>query len=179
MHFTKSLEDKIRVLLLFAFVGAGFFLYKNKISPVEEIHFHAGFQVYVNNQMLDFSDFKYMQIKPCGGDDHSEDEQIEKAHLHDGVGDVVHAHREGGTWRDLFTNIKYQIPNDKDPIAGNIVGYVNGQLVPQIFSMPIIANSSAVFFIGQNTDLEQKVVTRVTQEHIKEVEKKSENCGKN
>ena len=140
----------------------------------QPIHYHAGFQVYVNDQKQDFSDFKYMKVEPCGDDDHeitSESEQLEKAHLHDGVGDVVHIHRENSNWSDLFKNIGYSL----DP---NVVGYINGQLVPQVLTMPIIENSSAVFFVGENTDIPAKVAGRVTQDHIKEVEARSENCGK-
>jgi len=137
------------------------------------IHYHAGFQVYVDNQKQDFSDLKYMKVEPCGNDDHevtTESEQLEKAHLHDGNGDVVHIHREAVVWSDLFTNINYTLPTD-------VQGYINGQLVPQVLSMPIIENASAVFFVGENTDIPAKVAGRVTQERIKEVGDKSENCG--
>jgi len=140
------------------------------------IHYHAGFQVYVNGQKQDFSDFKYMKVEPCG-DDHDdevtpESEQLEKAHLHDGNGDVVHIHREAVVWGDLFKNINY-------PLSSDVQGYVNGQLVPQVLSMPIIENASVVFFSGENTDIPAKVAARVTQERIQEVEAKSENCGTN
>lgn len=150
-------------------VSSYFYFHKTDTDHIEEIHFHAGFQVYIDDIKEDFSNFKYMKIQPCG-DAHEESDQLEKAHLHDGVGDVVHAHREGGTWGDLFQNINYPISND-------IIGYVNGQLSPQILTMPIVPNSSVVFFVGKNSDVEKKVEGRVTQDHIKQVEGKSENCG--
>lgn len=152
--------------------GIFWFLHNRDEHHKDEVHYHAGFQVYVDNQKQDFSDFKYMKIEPCGTDHSQGDEQLEKAHLHDSVGDVVHVHRNGATWGDLFLNIKY-------PLDANVTGYVNGQLTPQILTMPIIANASVVFLVGENIDIPEKITARVSQEHIAEVEKKSENCGDN
>ncbi len=71
-----------------------------------ETHLHAGFQVYVDGVKQDFSDYQYMEIQPCGitdyGEKTPEEQQLEKAHLHDGVGDVVHVHRAGATWGGPF-----------------------------------------------------------------------------
>jgi hypothetical protein len=168
---------KIFLLAFFLIIGlnlavwfGGTSFWDKKISQ-PELHFHAGFQVYVDDHLQDFSNFKYMHTKPCSVNEEVEDEQIEKAHLHDGVGDVVHSHRDGGTYGDLFQNIKFSMSED-------VVGYINGQQVPQVMKMQIVPNSSAVFFVGNNTDREKKVAVRVTQEHIREVESKSEDCGK-
>lgn len=146
------------------------FWQSHKNDHAAEVHYHAGFQVYVDNVKQDFSDFKYMKIEPCGTDHSEGDEQLEKAHLHDNVGDVVHVHRDGAKWSDLFTNIGYALDQD-------VKGYLNGQLVPQALTMPIIGNGSMVFFVGENTDIPQKVAGRVSQDHIIEVEAMSEKCG--
>lgn len=178
----SSLKASLVLVSIFLIaVGAWFVFQKSAPAQTptpenisgEEVHFHAGFQVYLSNQRQDFSDFKYMQVSPCGSDVAPQDEQIEKAHLHDGVGDIVHAHVNGGTWGDLFQNIKYTFPENMQ-----VQGYVNGQRVPEILSMPIIPNSSVVIFIGENKNIDAKLASRVTQEHIQEVEKKSENCAK-
>lgn len=167
----KKIKFFVVVLSVVIIAVASYFYFHPSETPHEEaVHFHAGFQVYIDDVKQDFSNFKYMNIRPCG-DAHEENDQLEKAHLHDGVGDVVHAHRNGGTWGDLFANITYTMPND-------VVGYVNGQLVPEILQMPIIANSSVVFFVGKNSDLDKKIAERVTQEHIQKIELKSEDCGK-
>lgn len=150
-----------------------FVVFSKKETPVLEeppVHFHAGFQVYVDDALQDFSDIKYMQIKPCGDAVHEANDQIEKAHLHGGVGDVVHVHREGALWKDLFVNLPYEMP-------ASVVGYVNGQRVPEVLSMPILKNASVVFFVGENTDIQEKVAARVSSKRIEEVALQSETCA--
>lgn len=140
-----------------------------------EVHLHAGFQVYVDNQLQDYSTLEYMHIAPCSEEGHeeeltSEKEQEEKAHLHDNVGDVVHVHRAGVVWADLFKNIKVEI----DP---NAKAFINGQETRDFLNSPINAYDSLVIFLGENTDLEQKLAHAVTRGQITEAEGASENCG--
>lgn len=151
-------------------IGVSFFL-KSR-SQTKDIHYHAGFQVYVDGALQDFSDLKYMQLKPCGGVFEHEDDQIEKAHLHDGVGTVVHVHRDGAVWGDLFTNIKWEVPAGKE-----LVGYLNGERKENILTYPILPYDSVVFFSGKIEDMNAKLQARITDDQIKQVEKKSENCG--
>lgn len=159
------------VIVMLSIVGGVLLFIKGNGAKPKEVHFHAGFQVYSDNALVDFSDLKYMNIEPCT--DHAakdEDEQLEKAHLHDGVGDVVHVHRNGATWADLFKNISY-------PLKKDVVGYINGQKVVTILNRPIMAYDSAVFFLGENLDTKSKIGNHVTKKHIQETEQKSENCG--
>ena len=151
-------------------LGIGVFI---RLHPTpEEVHYHAGFQVYVDGQLQDFADLKYMQIKPCGGVFDNEDDQIEKAHLHDNVGDVVHVHRKGAMWGDLFKNLQWEIPKDKE-----FVGYLNGERKENLLNYPLLPYDSVVFFSGKIEDMNHKLQARVTDDHMKEVEKGSENCG--
>lgn len=136
----------------------------------EDIHYHAGFIVYEDGQRVDLSVWKYMHIEPCG-EEHEEGpetEQEEKAHLHDSVGDVVHVHRSGAVWSDLFVNIGYEIDE-------NVVGYVDGQSVEDILSKPIVEGESVLFVTGsdEGVDLKQSV----SDERIQEVSMMSESCG--
>ena len=146
-------------------------------KPAEEtIHYHAGFQVYVNNKLQDFSGQKYMSAKPCGDHDeieHSaEDIQNEKAHLHDQNGDVEHTHEPNAVWGDLFKNIDYKFP------SGAMKTYVNGELYnDDILKKPIVANESVVIFVGTNTDIDKKLAGAITKTRILEIENKSEDCG--
>lgn len=138
-------------------VGIGYYLYSPK--EFEYIHYHAGFRVYIDGVLQDYSDYKYMNFVPCSEHDVKKspaEEQIEKAHLHDGVGDVVHMHRSGAKWGDLFKNIGVTLPTD----------------LP-ILNTPIEPNSSVVIVVGTPVDNPEKV----SLEHIKEVEAKSELCG--
>lgn len=142
----------------------------------EDIHYHVGFQVYVDNQLQDLADLKYMKQDPCGAKhevtDSPELEQLEKAHLHDLNGDVVHVHREGATWRDLFTNMPYEFPDDTH------ITYVNGErLENDILDYELKADDSVVIFVGTNTDISSKLTAAITIDRIHEVEALSEDCG--
>ncbi len=143
----------------------------------EGIHYHAGFQVYVDNELQDFADLKYMKQDPCGAKheitDSPELEQLEKAHLHDLNGDVVHVHRESPTWGDLFMNMPYEFPDDTH------ITYVNGErLESDILDYELKANDSVVIFVGTNTNINGKLADAITIDRIREVEALSEDCGK-
>jgi hypothetical protein len=159
-----------------------------------DIHYHAGFQVYVNNELQDFSDLKYMKLTPCG-DRHAEglspeQEQLEKAHLHDLNGDVVHVHRDGATWRDLFTNMEWEMPSEEIVNVYSLAqGGVNGEnwaIFPEndindfgreYLDSEIQPNQSVIFFFGDITDVPEKLETAVTLDRVREVENLSEDCG--
>lgn len=136
----------------------------------EEIHYHAGFIVYVDGKQIDFSDTKYMNIIPCAapGQEVKEDEQIEKAHLHDNIGDVVHVEHEGSMWSDLFKNIHYDLPDSTK-------GYIDGVQVENILNQPITPYESVLFVTGSSDGVDTKEI--ISREHIEEVESKSESCG--
>lgn len=139
----------------------------------ESVHYHAGFRVYIDDQLQDYSDYQYMNYVPCSEHDHDKsdaEEQMEKAHLHDNVGDVVHVHREGATWGDLFRNIGVELPQDK-----TIKAYINGIENEDIMKAPITAYTTVIFVVGDSDQSRGNEV--VSEEHIKEVEAKSELCG--
>jgi len=146
-------------------------IYKPKTE--DYLHYHAGFKVYIDGTLQDYSDYKYMNFVPCTEHDikkSKQEEQIEKAHLHDSVGDVVHVHRDGATWGDLFNNIKVELPIDK-----GLQGYIDGVYNEDILHAPIKPYSTAILIFGDNRASHGKEIVSV--EHIKEVEAKSELCG--
>ena len=114
-----------------------------------------------------------MSIKLCGEDEkkQEENEQLEKAHLHDGVGDVVHVEASDAKWTNLFKNINFKIDKSKP-----IEGYVNGKNVKNILDYPIKVYDSVVIVIGKNANVEEYLKKSATRKHIEEVEKKSETC---
>lgn len=165
---------RLLLLTLIILVSAGVYFYWQTVGAKKEVHFHAGFQVYENDKLLDFSDLKYMQVVPCtadGAEIHM-DEQIEKAHLHDNIGDVVHVHREGAVWSDLFKNIKYNI----DPRNINIA-YKNGKVEQNILKSPIQPYDSIIISVGKNKLTGSQLKKAVTKDRILEAEKRSETCG--
>lgn len=159
------------IIVLLATIVGGIYYYKSQTKPV---HYHAGFRVYIDGKLQDFSGFKYMRISPCGKSENHRigDEQIEKAHLHDGNGDVVHIHRKDPIWQDLFTNLKFTIPTSK-----SVVGYINGKKVNDILQQSIKSYDSVNIVIGtpvSNMDLRKNSVNK---KRMQEVETQSEYCA--
>lgn len=139
----------------------------------EHVHDHAGFRVYIDGQLQDYRDYRYMNFTSCTEHEEkksAEEEQIEKAHLHDGVGDVVHVHLAGAVWGDLLKNILVSLPIDV-----TINGYINGEKTENILSAPIGAYDTAIIMIG--TGEASRAGETVPIEHIREVEAKSELCA--
>lgn len=168
----------IYVIFALLIIGSLGIIFRTQIQaalfPIKEIHIHAGFQVYENGKQKSFADLRYMNDKPCGSHAPGEhvDEQLEKAHLHELVGDVVHVHREGATWGDLFTNLKY--PNAAD----NTEAYINEKKVDNILKEEIKPYDKVVIFIGnRDKDLKPYFAKQVSQDHILKTEKRSEKCG--
>ncbi len=157
-------------IILFGVIG---FVVSKKPADPEKVHYHAGFVVFENGKKLNFSDNKYMFIKPCTIDgeeiENPGDEQIEKAHLHDNVGDVIHIEEEGAIWRDLFTNINFPVDYSK------VEAYINGEIVPNFESQSIKSNDSLVLFFGS---VDKSLLSQApTKEYIEEWGKKSSTCA--
>lgn len=150
----------------------GFFVVQ-RIIPPAKTHYHAGFVVFEHNKKIDFSDNKYMNFKPCSlkqtEDTSAADIQLEKAHLHDNVGNLVHVEREGAVWKDLFTNIKYAIDYT------HTTAYINGRQVSNWQDSKIKPYDSLVLFIGDNDPKHLK--EGVAKAYMMEKEKKSDGCS--
>lgn len=163
------------ILLFFILVVTGVIL---RFTPLlqKKVHYHAGILVVKDNQQVNLGDWKYMHIKPCtiGKQplfESPRELQLEKAHLHDGIGDVVHSHREGGTWKDFFTNIDYPLEYTQTK------AYLNGQSVSEFQKRVIQPYDSLVVFIGENASESAFLAQAVPRTHIEQVEKRSESCG--
>ncbi len=95
-------------IFLYVYIGAvvtiltvtGFLVMR--LSEEDLTHIHANFGVFVRNEKLDFSGEKYMHVKPCFSDYHTQKHFGDRVHLHDGVGDVAHIHDSGVVWGDLM-----------------------------------------------------------------------------
>lgn len=165
----------IAVCLLIILGVTWFIILPKTLLKPKPVHFHAGFQVYKDDKLVDLTGPTHMHEEPCtvNGkpiDNPNANEQEEKAHLHDHVGDVAHVHRTNATWRDLFTNIKYPLSND-------VTGYINGKKIPNILDKKITAYDSAMFFVGKHSREAQLLKHAVPVSHIKDIEKRSETCS--
>ena len=159
------------IILLIITCGVIFFTRQRLFLP-KKVHFHAGFQVYDDGKLQDFSDVKYMDLEPCTQNNLNADEQEAKAHLHEGVGDVVHVHRLGAMWNDLFINMHYPIDKTKQ-----IEGYINGKKISSVLSQQIKPYDSLVLFIGTHGPVQGYLSHAVTTAHIKKIESTSELCS--
>jgi hypothetical protein len=169
---TKKIIVVVGSTVIIFIVGIIGYQYSNQLTKkTPQIHYHAGFIVYVRGERKDFSGSQYMKIEPCttAGSERKEDDQLEKAHLHSGVGDVVHVHREGAVWKDLFTNIKFPVSNEP------VTGYVNSIQTDRILDTPIRPYDSVVFAFGTVPD--EATTAGISQEHIIAVERTKEQCG--
>lgn len=170
------LKKYLKYLVAFLVICVGFviFIFYSKISEKKEVHYHAGFVVFKDDKKIDFSDFKFMRVKPClvdksNHEESPEDIQSEKAHLHDNVGDVVHIEGVGATWKDLFTNIKYDLDYNFAKV------YINGKEVNDFKNRSIQPDDSAVILIGKNKSDHLK--DAVSRSYIEEKAANSVDCG--
>lgn len=152
------------------------FALSQTVFKPKPVHYHAAFQIYNDEKLQDLSGFKYMHQMPCtvNGkpvEGHKEDEQMEKAHLHDQIGDVVHVHRNGAKWKDLFINIKYPLKKE------SITAYINGVKTDNFLEQKIEPYQSIVIFSGKHTDDKKYLNKSLKKEYIEKVEKRSDNCG--
>lgn len=168
MFKSKAVLGVVLVLLV-AVTGGIYFYYQQSHAS---IHIHAGFKVYVDGTLVDFSNLKYMSLIPCGTNTGSENEQFEKAHLHDQVGTVVHVHRPGAKWKDLFQNIDYPLDTSQ-----GIKAYINGKEVSDSLNTDIHAYDSVIILIGKYDKNKNYLKEAVTKKEIEKVEQKSETCG--
>lgn len=108
-------------------------------SP-EHVHYHANFAVYINGKREEFKDKRYYQevVGSCTTDDIT---PLERAHMHDNVGDIVHVHDHAVSWGQFFQNLGWSV-NSKliqtpDKLyqaddTNNITFMLNGQKVSDI-----------------------------------------------
>ena len=165
----------IVILLVVILLGISVFFTTKKIFRPQKTHYHAGFVLFQNSKRLDLSDNKYMFIEPCTLKENKADTasdadiQIEKAHLHENVGDLVHVERTGAKWKDLFTNIHFQIDYSQT------IGFINGKQQSDYQLQSIKPYDSLMVFIGKN---DPKLLSQaVTKDYIITMAKKSTTCG--
>ena len=160
-------------LFIIVIVVAASYVVYIKFIYKPPVHYHAGFHIYIDGKLQDYSSTEFMHLKPCGTHEDTgdkEDEQLEKAHLHDNVGDVIHVHRKGVIWNDVFTNLKEKLPDTK-----SITAYINAKQISEVKTYPVKPYDSLVLMIGKKNTAFLKEA--VTIDHIKKNEKKSESCG--
>jgi hypothetical protein len=171
------LKKEKYIFILIALIFIAFFAYNYFYVPpkepnsVEIPHYHAEFQVYIDGERKDLSTLDYMYFAPCRVYDFGEVEleEIDRAHFHGYVGDVLHVHDDGVTWRVLLGNLN---------IEGNLLGYnKEGDLVEGMIDKEIGPYDSVIF---SNTELENSdelVGELKGADYVREVELVAVECG--
>lgn len=79
-------------------------------SPTN-VHYHANFALYINNQREQFKGAQYYQeVALCSTNDISN--PLERTHMHEEVNGVVHVHDNAVTWGQFFENLGWYIGPD-------------------------------------------------------------------
>ncbi len=85
------------IAIIIIAIAAAFFLNKPGIGIVGDVHRHADFKVYLNDQPINFTQEKYMSFA-----NHTLSNFI---HLHDMDGDVIHLHASGVKLKAFFSSL--------------------------------------------------------------------------
>ena len=82
------------------------------LPPVEAVHYHANWAVWIEGERVDFSADRYMEdVAACSAaaDGITGPQRV---HLHNNDQDVVHVHHGGATWGHLLQNLGWGIGSD-------------------------------------------------------------------
>lgn len=94
------MDFKLVVVLVGAIllVGLGvMLLFPPQDAVIGDVHVHADFKVYLNNEAVNFSQDKYMST--------ANNTLNNFVHLHDGDGEVIHVHISGVTLGEFFSSL--------------------------------------------------------------------------
>lgn len=163
----------LSVLLLLGLAYAVWIFSESKQH--DDVHYHAGFSVFVDGVLQDYSGAQFMKISPCLLDeDHEHDfsDVTERIHLHNGVGTVVHVHAEGVTWRQLFESVQIAHLLDRE-----VYTYRNGEPAPELLDAVVMPYESVIFAFGNDVSETEREQGTVTKAQIDHAEAQVEACG--
>jgi hypothetical protein len=144
------------LLGLMSFIG-----YRAATLKSDAVHYHADFAVYLNGKQDEFKSFAYYEeIEGC--DVHDPNDAHGRAHMHNQVNHVVHAHANGVTWAHFFANLDYTLgdevfSNHKEMFVhgedGNkLTFYLNGEKVDHIANRVIGNEDVLLINYGNDND---------------------------
>jgi hypothetical protein len=131
------------------------------IPNAEPVHYHANFAVFLDGERLDLSAMRYMEdLTTCKA---NPDVVLpaERAHMHEGVQDVVHVHHDGATWGHFFANVGIVLGDDflvtdegvpyfADPVR-TMKFLVDGEQVTTLFNRVIVSEERLLISLGDET----------------------------
>ncbi len=151
-----------KLLLVFALgvlaLGSARFVFA---GPPPATHYHANFMIYVDGQPLDLSGDRYMEeVASCYAESGGNIAPVHRAHMHEGMGNVVHVHHPGVTWGHFFANIGFAVGTDylftdSDRLMNegerSLKLVVNGFAVESIENRPILSEDRLVVSFGSES----------------------------
>lgn len=164
-------------------LGIRIFTYK----PIEGVHYHANFAVYVDGQQEQFENpLLYEEISECSIS--TVMKPGERAHLHESIKDVVHVEDEAVTWGNFFQNIGWNVSNDYLDTSETLlvsndtkkVSYiVNGESVEDISKKTIGDKDRLLVSYGDSTkdQLNQQFATVASSAEKYNVTKDPASCS--
>ena len=126
-----------------------------------EVHVHADFAVYINENKLDFSQTAYQSSVG-----HEKDEHV---HLHDGDGKVVHRHAEGVTFARFLQSVGYTLTKDClttdtneqycTDASSTLAFYVNGSPADRTTYVPQEEDKILLIYGPEGADLKSQLAS--------------------
>jgi hypothetical protein len=168
------LRDKkiIKIALLLALIVLAGLAYFRPAGKDPEVHIHAGLHVYIDGEQQDYSGFEFMSIEPCGEEEEDEhsDSVNDNIHLHDGIGNVVHIHTDGVSWRHVLEKLGLDTSNLSEFYLDNEKVDISTTLNQEVKDL-----ASALVIVG-NDPIEITPDKFVDREFILETAEKGESC---
>ncbi len=169
----KAKKLHLPLLCLAMFLLGAFLLAALRFATIQsdDVHYHANFALYVNDQRDQFKDFTfYEEVAACSV--HDPDDVKTRVHMHNQNPGLVHIHAHGVTWGQFFANLGYTL-GDKvvatesgvftDGQDGNKLSFVlNGQPVQTVEDRVIKSEDKLLINYGKDGD-------QAIQEHYKNV----------
>lgn len=165
----------ILIVILAAYVSYNLINESGHTHEDEDFHYHAGFRVVVDGELQNYDGGDYMHFTPCGiAPSKDLTDPFERLHLHNYIGDVIHAHVEHVSWREFFQGLKMNELLERDDVSVYISGVKTGEGLDTLVN----EYDSVLIVFGDETlvDLEdQKYWT--SKERVLEGESGVEYCG--
>lgn len=150
------------------------------LLPEPEFHEHANFVLFLDGDKFDFSDSKYMSVEPCiaqnkfelphfsifntafahgeNGEGDQEGDLRDYIHLHNGIADTIHVHKEGMRYHDFFESLNMNLDDgyfedDEENVFEDSEGkefkyFVNNEEVGSITEMEIREGDRVLITFG-------------------------------
>lgn len=148
----------IATVVVLVLVGIGLFVY-DRYNPFtyydDEVHVHADFAIYLNDQKLDLTAEKYQSS--------AQSIKHKNVHLHDGDDNVVHRHAEGITFAEFLSSVGFTLTDSCLTVdsgeqycsdtANTLILYVNGEVNPDIASYIPQEEDQILLYFGARDNL--------------------------